>query len=271
LQKTNDLYSGKFPFVRTLERSFFRIIAIGIAVILASFSLNPYSYAALSNSQKLKSNILACKKIINKSITFDKQRSMIPQDDYVQLRLVYRKQALFIDSFYYKTFGLVASAMGTLRDNIWQVADRSADMNRTLNTTQNPEEITGFQYAIDNSMSYISFDIVEFASACRSLKGFKYKDDIYTQESLNILRSFANRIGCLDFTKSSEIVEYVKEFGTCSIDNTFVKIYDFRNFVDQKMFLDALFAQGITADRYKISGTLVIFPDDASKLGAISL
>jgi hypothetical protein len=250
--------------------TFLRIVSVGIASLLASIFLLAHSQSALSNSQKLKSNILACKQIINKSLTFDKKRALIPSDDYVQMRFVYRKQALFIDSFYYKTFGLVAASMATLRDNIWQVADRSADMNRTLKTSQNQDEINGFQYAIDNSMSYIPFDIVEFASACRSLQGFKYKEDVYTLESLNILKSFADRFGCLDFMKSIEVLEYVKEFGTCKIDNTIVKIYDFRNLVDQKAFLDSFLAQGITPDKYKVSGTRVIYPEDESKLAAIS-
>ncbi len=242
-------------------------------LILASFALltiNVPSYGAMTGAQKLNSNKNACKQILNKSIVFEARRAEIPKDDFLKLRMVYRSQALYIDSFYYKTFGSVASAMATLRDNIWQVADRSADMNRVQNTTQDEREIADLQYAIDTSMSYISFDIVNFASACRTLKNFKFDKNIFTYESLNILGNLAESFNCLNYLKSLEPAPFAQEWGSCTFESTVVKLYNFKSRQDLQSFLSTIAAFGITEEVLIIRGTRIIAPDDASKIIVIN-
>jgi hypothetical protein len=74
--------------------------------------------------------------------------------------------AKYVDSFYYKTFGEVASTMASLRDEVWQVADRSKDLNRVTKTTMDPLEIEDLTYALNNSLSMIDFHAGEFTNAC---------------------------------------------------------------------------------------------------------
>ena len=130
---------------------------------------------------QLISNRDSCKKILDTSIIFDANRATLPQNDFASQRNLYASHARFIDEFYYKTFNDVATTMGYLRDNVWQVADRSADMVRVLGTTQDPDEISDLEYAINRSRDAIPFDAREFASACRALPGFSYRTDVYTQ------------------------------------------------------------------------------------------
>ena len=126
-----------------------KFLGLFIAMLIAVNSLF-FTYSAsaakFSEAQKLKLNIKSCQSILNKSISFELVRASITSTDYTKLRLIYSQQAKFIDSFYYKTFGFVAAFMGPLRDEIWQVADRSADLNRVNKTTQDPIEIADLTY-----------------------------------------------------------------------------------------------------------------------------
>ena len=58
--------------------------------------------------------------------------------------------------------------MGSLRDEVWQVADRSKDLNRVTKTTMDPE-IEDLTYALNNSLSMIEFHAGEFTNACELL------------------------------------------------------------------------------------------------------
>ena len=97
---------------------------------------------------------------------FQETRSTIDPVDYPRLRAAYMAYAKYVDSFYYKTFGEVASTMGSLRDEVWQVADRSKDLNRVTKTTMDPIEIEDLTYALNNSLSLIDFHANEFTNTC---------------------------------------------------------------------------------------------------------
>ena len=146
-------------------------IAIGLITLLM-FVLNTNVPAqALSNgkitaAQKLKMNKKSCELILKRTIIFQDTRSTIDPVDYPKLRRVYMAYAKYVDSFYYKTFGEVASTMASVRDEVWQVADRSKDLNRVTKTTMDPLETEDLTYALNNSLSMIDFHIGEFTNAC---------------------------------------------------------------------------------------------------------
>lgn len=246
-----------------------KVVIFGLLGAIYGIPSQP-AFAKQSDSQKLRSNIKSCSQILQKSIKFEEVRKKIEDDDYVQLRRVYRNQALYIDSHYYKTFGEVADAMATLRDNIWQVADRSADMFRALNSSQNAEEISGLDYAINQSMSYIGFDTVQFAETCRTLKGFKFKKDIFTFASLEVMKKFSESFGCISYVKSSEPAPFVLEWGQCQFDTTVVKLYNFKSESDLKSFIETIKSFGVTDESLIIKGLRIIAPDDTSKILSIS-
>ena len=127
---------------------------------------NAYSKAKITAAQKLKMNKKSCELILKRTIIFQDTRSTIDPVDYPKLRRVYMAYAKYVDSFYYKTFGEVASTMASLRDEVWQVADRSKDLNRVTKTTMDPLEIEDLTYALNNSLSMIDFHAGEFTNAC---------------------------------------------------------------------------------------------------------
>jgi hypothetical protein len=130
---------------------------------------NAYSKGKITAAQKLKMNKKSCSLILARTIIFNKDRTGIDPVDYPKLRRVYMAYAKYVDSFYYKTFGEVASTMASLRDEVWQVADRSGDLNRVTKTTMDPLEITDLTYAVTNSMTLIDFNLGEFTNACELL------------------------------------------------------------------------------------------------------
>ena len=132
-------------------------------------SANAFSQGKITAAQKLKMNKKSCSLILARTIIFNSDRAGIDPIDYPKLRRVYMAYAKYVDSFYYKTFGEVASSMGSLRDEVWQVADRSGDLNRVTKTTMDPLEITDLTYALTNSMSMIDFHEGEFTNACELL------------------------------------------------------------------------------------------------------
>ena len=225
--------------------------------------------AKFSEAQKLRMNIKSCQSILNKSISFESVRASISSTDYSKLRLIYSQQANFIDSFYYKTFGLVAAFMGPLRDEIWQVADRSADLNRVNKTTQDPIEISDLTYSLESSMSKIEFNLIEFASNCRALKGFKFRSDLFTEASLMNLEKFTKSFNCLNYSKSFEFAPFVKEWGACAYEGSNVKVYSFAGDKELKAFIATIFDYGITESNLVISNLLIAAPDDLSKLDSI--
>ena len=147
-------------------------VAITLGLILATTSALPasaYSQGKITATQKLKMNKKSCSLILARTIIFDNARIGIDPVDYPKLRAVYMAYAKYVDSFYYKTFGQVASTMGSLRDEVWQVADRSKDLNRVTKTTMDPFEIEDLTYALNNSLSMIEFHAGEFTNACELL------------------------------------------------------------------------------------------------------
>jgi hypothetical protein len=235
------------------------------------FIAHSASAAKFSETQKLRLNIKSCQSILNKSIGFESVRASITSTDYQKLRLIYSQQAKFIDSFYYKTFGLVAAFMGPLRDEIWQVADRSADLNRVNKTTRDPIEISDLTYALESSLEKIEFNLIEFASSCRTLKGFKFRSDLFTEASLISLNKFTESFNCTNYSKSSEFAPYVKEWGACTFDGGNVKVYSFASDKELKAFMDSIFEYGITEANLVIKNLLIAAPDDLSKLDSIRL
>lgn len=235
------------------------------------FITHSASAAKFSETQKLRLNIKSCQSILNKSIGFESVRASITSTDYQKLRLIYSQQAKFIDSFYYKTFGLVAAFMGPLRDEIWQVADRSADLNRVNKTTRDPIEISDLTYALESSLEKIEFNLIEFASSCRTLKGFKFRSDLFTEASLISLNKFTESFNCTNYSKSSEFAPYVKEWGACTFDGGNVKVYSFASDKELKAFMDSIFEYGITEANLVIKNLLIAAPDDLSKLDSIRL
>lgn len=235
------------------------------------FITHAASAAKFSETQKLRLNVKSCQSILNKSIGFESVRASITSTDYQKLRLIYSQQAKFIDSFYYKTFGLVAAFMGPLRDEIWQVADRSADLNRVNKTTRDPIEISDLTYALESSLVKIEFNLIEFASSCRTLKGFKFRSDLFTEASLISLNKFTESFNCTNYSKSSEFAPYVKEWGACTFDGGNVKVYSFASDKELKAFMDSIFEYGITEANLVIKNLLIAAPDDLSKLDSIRL
>lgn len=235
------------------------------------FITHSASAAKFSETQKLRLNIKSCQSILNKSIGFESVRASITSTDYQKLRLIYSQQAKFIDTFYYKTFGLVAAFMGPLRDEIWQVADRSADLNRVNKTTRDPIEISDLTYALESSLEKIEFNLIEFASSCRTLKGFKFRSDLFTEASLISLNKFTESFNCTNYSKSSEFAPYVKEWGACTFDGGNVKVYSFASDKELKAFMDSIFEYGITEANLVIKNLLIAAPDDLSKLDSIRL
>ena len=235
------------------------------------FITHSASAAKFSETQKLRLNVKSCQSILNKSIGFESVRASITSTDYQKLRLIYSQQAKFIDSFYYKTFGLVAAFMGPLRDEIWQVADRSADLNRVNKTTRDPIEISDLTYALESSLEKIEFNLIEFASSCRALKGFKFRSDLFTEASLISLNKFTESFNCTNYSKSSEFAPYVKEWGACTFDGGNVKVYSFASDKELKAFMDSIFEYGITEANLVIKNLLIAAPDDLSKLDSIRL
>jgi hypothetical protein len=142
------------------------VIASLVLATSASVSANAYSKAKITAAQKLKMNKKSCELILKRTIIFQDTRSTIDPVDYPKLRRVYMAYAKYVDSFYYKTFGEVASTMASLRDEVWQVADRSKDLNRVTKTTMDPLEIEDLTYALNNSLSMIDFHAGEFTNAC---------------------------------------------------------------------------------------------------------
>ena len=142
------------------------VIASLLLATSASVSANAYSKAKITAAQKLKMNKKSCELILKRTIIFQDTRSTIDPVDYPKLRRVYMAYAKYVDSFYYKTFGEVASTMASLRDEVWQVADRSKDLNRVTKTTMDPLEIEDLTYALNNSLSMIDFHAGEFTNAC---------------------------------------------------------------------------------------------------------
>jgi len=227
------------------------------------------SAAKFSEAQKLKLNIKSCQSILNKSISFESVRASITSTDYTKLRLIYSQQAKFIDSFYYKTFGFVAAFMGPLRDEIWQVADRSADLNRVNKTTQDPIEIADLTYSLESSLAKIEFNLIEFANNCRTLKGFKFRSDLFTEASLINLSKFTESFNCVSYSKSSEFAPFVKEWGACTYEGGNVKVYSFASDKELKAFMASIFEYGITEANLVIKNLLIAAPDDLSKLDSI--
>jgi hypothetical protein len=143
------------------------VMALGLLVASnAPIAANAYSKAKITAAQKVKMNKKSCNLILKRTIIFQETRSTIDPVDYPKLRGVYMAYAKYVDSFYYKTFGEVASSMGSVRDEVWQVADRSKDLNRVTKTTMDPLEIEDLTYALNNSLSMIDFHIGEFTNAC---------------------------------------------------------------------------------------------------------
>jgi hypothetical protein len=149
-----------------------------LAVVLTLFLVLPFASMAPANAsskpkitvaQKLKMNKKSCDSILKRTVIFQETRSIIDPVNYPRLRAVYMAYAKYVDSFYYKTFGEVASTMGSLRDEVWQVADRSKDLNRVTKTTMDPFEIEDLTYALNNSLSMIDFHTGEFTNACELL------------------------------------------------------------------------------------------------------
>ncbi len=145
-------------------------LALGlILAISAALPANASSKPKITVAQKLKMNKKSCDSILKRTVIFQETRAIIDPVDYPRLRAVYMAYAKYVDSFYYKTFGEVASTMGSLRDEVWQVADRSKDLNRVTKTTMDPFEIEDLTYALNNSLSMIDFHTGEFTNACELL------------------------------------------------------------------------------------------------------
>ena len=147
-------------------------VALSLGLILATSSAlpaNAFSQGKISAAQKLKMNKKSCSLILARTIIFNNDRAGIDPIDYPKLRRVYMAYAKYVDSFYYKTFGEVASTMASLRDEVWQVADRSKDLNRVTKTTMDPLEIEDLTYALTNSLTMIDFHSGEFTNACELL------------------------------------------------------------------------------------------------------
>ena len=146
--------------------------ALSLGLILATTSAlpaNAFSQGKVTAAQKLKMNKKSCSLILARTIVFNDTRVGIDPVDYPKLRAVYMAYAKYVDSFYYKTFGQVASSMSALRDEVWQVADRSKDLNRVTKTSMDPFEIEDLTYALNNSLSMIDFHAGEFTNACNLL------------------------------------------------------------------------------------------------------
>ncbi|ASY28260.1 hypothetical protein PHILAsVB114_06570 [Candidatus Planktophila limnetica] len=146
--------------------------ALSLGLILAATSAlpaNAFSQGKVTPAKKLKMNKKSCSLILARTIVFNDTRVGIDPVDYPKLRAVYMAYAKYVDSFYYKTFGQVASSMGSLRDEVWQVADRSGDLNRVTKTSMDPFEIEDLTYALNNSLSMIEFHAGEFTNACELL------------------------------------------------------------------------------------------------------
>ncbi len=240
-----------------------------LIIVNSLFIVSSAPAAKFSEAQKLRMNIKSCQNILNKSISFESVRASISSTDYSKLRLIYSQQANFIDSFYYKTFGLVAAFMGPLRDEIWQVADRSADLNRVNKTTQDPIEISDLTYSLESSMSKIEFNLIEFASNCRALKGFKFRSDLFTEASLMTLQKFTKSFNCVNYSKFFEFAPFVKEWGACAYEGSNVKVYSFAGDKELKAFMATIFDYGITESNLVIKNLLIAAPDDLSKLDSI--
>ena len=147
-------------------------VALSLGLILATSSAlpaNAFSQGKITAAQKLKMNKKSCSLILARTIIFNNDRAGIDPIDYPKLRRVYMAYAKYVDSFYYKTFGEVASTMASLRDEVWQVADRSKDLNRVTKTTMDPLEIEDLTYSLTNSLSMIDFHSGEFTNACELL------------------------------------------------------------------------------------------------------
>ena len=147
-------------------------VALSLGLILATSSAlpaNAFSQGKITGAQKLKMNKKSCSLILARTIIFNNDRAGIDPIDYPKLRRVYMAYAKYVDSFYYKTFGEVASTMASLRDEVWQVADRSKDLNRVTKTTMDPLEIEDLTYSLTNSLSMIDFHSGEFTNACELL------------------------------------------------------------------------------------------------------
>jgi len=241
-------------------------ILVAINSIFCTYSA---SAAKFNEAQKLRMNIKSCQTILNKSIGFESVRASITSTDYSKLRLIYSQQAKFIDSFYYKTFGLVAAFMGPLRDEIWQVADRSADLNRVNKTTRDPIEMSDLTYSLQSSLAKIEFNLIEFANSCRALKGFKFRSDLFTEASLINLKKFTQSFNCINYSKSSEFAPFVKEWGQCTYEESNVKVYSFAGDKEFKAFMATIFEYGITEANLVINNLLIAAPDDLSKLDSI--
>jgi hypothetical protein len=127
----------------------------------------------VTNAQKLKMNKKSCALILKRTMVFQDLKISIDSTDYVKQRSVYMTYAKYVDSFYFKTFGQVASTMGSLRDEVWQVADRSADLNKVTKTTMDQTQITDLTYSLDQSLGSIDFLLSEFTAACEAINGVK--------------------------------------------------------------------------------------------------
>ena len=250
-------------------RKFSGLFVVILITINSMFFTDATSAAKISEAQKLKLNIKSCQSILNKSIGFESIRASITSTDHPKLRLIYSQQAKFIDSFYYKTFGFVAAFMGPLRDEIWQVADRSADLNRVNKTTQDPIEISDLTYSLESSLAKIEFNLIEFANSCRALKGFKFRSDLFTEASLINLNKFTESFNCTSYSKSSEFAPFVKEWGECTYEVSRVKVYSFASDKELKAFMASIFEYGITEANLVIKNLLIAAPDDLSKLDSI--
>jgi hypothetical protein len=147
-------------------------------------------------------NIESCQSILNKSVGFESVRASITLTDYPKLRLIYSQQAKFIDAFYYKTFGFVSAFMGPLGDEIWQVADRIAGLNKVNKTTQDPIEISDLTYSLELSLAKIECNLIEFVNSCPTLKGFKFRKDLFTEVSLVNQNIFTESFNCTNYLKS---------------------------------------------------------------------
>ena len=153
--------------MKSFKKAFSIVLTLGLLVSTNAMApANAYSFGKITNAQKLKMNKKSCNLVLKRTVIFQDLRSTIDPVDYPKLRGVYMAYAKYVDSFYYKTFGEVASSMSALRDDVWQVADRSGDLNRVTKTSMDPFEIEDLTYALNNSLSYIDFKIGEFTNAC---------------------------------------------------------------------------------------------------------
>jgi len=142
-------------------------VATIIALILNLGFQQVAEAATQQELRRAKLNKRACASILKKTEAFEAKRATIDSENYKELRRTYMAYAKYLDSFYYRIYDDLAEAVLDLRNEVWQVADRSADVMKVQRTTNDEAAIADLDYAINNAMAGIELYIPDLTEVCQ--------------------------------------------------------------------------------------------------------